>query len=314
MSTTIDEQPRPLLRRGWLTMAGIVVAVAVAFVTILIGYNAEGGITNGDGVGPTADTGLIASLDLQALDPLKHEATFTIAFGAQGVEHMDAKGRLTANTRIIVTSVAGSQEVKYLSGEPIGKLVVTVPVDGEYANYPFDTYSTNFDVVADTWRKGTDGSIEHVADIPLGFQAVGGAYGWDTAADLPKGIGDTSEIAFDFSRAFSSQVFAFVLLGLAVVVSTLALIATFLVYTNRRKMEITFLPWMAGLLFALPLLRSYLPNSPPIGAAIDIFVYLWTIVATVISLVLTVATWARRNRRNIEAEIDRREVERNHAS
>jgi hypothetical protein len=312
--STKTNRTGPLLHRGWASIAGIIVAVVVAFVTILIGYNAEGGITNGDGVGQTSEPGLIANLDLQALDPLKHEATFTIAFGAQGDQHLDEQGRLTANTRVTVTSISGSQEVKYVAGEPVGKLVVSVPVDGEYANYPFDKYSTNFDVVVDTWVKGSDGSISSVADIPVGFQAVGGAYGWDSDATLPSGISTESEIAFNFTRAFSSQVFAFVLLGLAVVVSTLALIVTYLVYTNRRKLEITFLPWMAGLLFALPLLRSYLPSSPPIGAAIDIFVYLWTIVATVISLVLVVATWARRDRRSVEAELDRQERERQHAS
>ena len=309
-----EDEARPALSRGWLSIAGVIVAVVFAFVAILIGYNAEGGITATNGVGATPDRGLIATLDLQTLDPLKHEGAFAVALVPQGDDLIDDQGRLTANLRVTVTSASGSQEVKFLTGEPVGKFTITVPVDGEYASYPFDQYDTEFSMVIDTWMKASDGSISHVSDVPLGFQASGGAYGWDTAASLPQGIGALDTLSFTFSRAFSTQVFAFVLLGLAVVVSTLALIVTYMVYTNRRKLEITFLPWMASLLFALPLLRAYLPNSPPIGAAIDIFVYLWTIVATVVSLVLIVATWTRGNRRAVEAEIDRRESERANAS
>jgi len=43
-----------------------------------------------------------------------------------------------------------------------------------------------------------------------------------------------------------------------------------------------------SLLFALPLLRSYLPNSPPIGAAIDIYIYLWVIIMAMLAAVLII--------------------------
>lgn len=314
VSTQDGPHRHPVSRRGWLSIVGIVALVIAAFIAILVGYNAEGGVTNGQGVGATANEGLIANLDLQTLDPLKHEATFAVALAPQGTAIVDESQRLTSNIRVTVTSAAGSQEVKFVAGEPLGKFAIAVPVDGEYASYPFDQYDTEFQLSVDTWTKASDGSITHVADVPVGFQASGGAYGWDTTASLPDSIGtDWTFAGFTFSRAFSTQVFAFVLLGLAVVVSILALFVAFMAYTNRRKLEITFFPWIAGLLFALPLLRSYLPNSPPIGAAIDIFIYLWTIVATVVALVLVVTTWARRDRHAVEAEIDRQERLRQHA-
>ena len=52
----------------------------------------------------------------------------------------------------------------------------------------------------------------------------------------------------------------------------------------------------AALLFALPLLRNYLPNAPPVGASIDIYVYLWVIVAAVTGLVMLVVAWIRQKR------------------
>ena len=56
------------------------------------------------------------------------------------------------------------------------------------------------------------------------------------------------------------------------------------------------LSWAAALLFALPLLRNYLPNAPPVGASIDIYVYLWVIVAAVTGLVMLVVAWIRQKR------------------
>ena len=64
-------------------------------------------------------------------------------------------------------------------------------------------------------------------------------------------------------------------------------------FSNRRKAEVALLSWSAALLFALPLLRTYLPGAPPIGAAIDIYIYLWVIVIAVISAMLSVIAWVR---------------------
>ena len=57
-------------------------------------------------------------------------------------------------------------------------------------------------------------------------------------------------------------------------------------HTRRRAAEVGLLSWTAALLFALPLLRTYMPNSPPIGASIDVYVYLWVMVAAVAAAVL----------------------------
>ena len=61
-------------------------------------------------------------------------------------------------------------------------------------------------------------------------------------------------------------------------------------------MEAALLGWSAALLFALPLLRTYLPNSPPIGAAIDVFIYLWVIVAAVLACVFLLCAWIGQSR------------------
>jgi hypothetical protein len=89
---------------------------------------------------------------------------------------------------------------------------------------------------------------------------------------------------------------------MAITVSVLAFIAAILTLTNRRRFEVALLTWNGALLFALPLLRNYLPGSPPIGAAIDIYVYLWVILFAVVSLVFMVIAWAEQRKADLVEE------------
>jgi hypothetical protein len=91
------------------------------------------------------------------------------------------------------------------------------------------------------------------------------------------------------------------MLVLVVLLSGVALFIGCMVFTNRRKAEVGLMAWAGGVLFALPLLRNYLPYAPPVGAAIDIYVYLWAIVAAVSAVTVLVFAWLRQNRAVLEA-------------
>lgn len=285
--------------------------LAGAFWATLTGYDAEGGVTTIGGLGATADEGVIVTVDPVSVDPLAGTAVFHLAFDAQGSQYLDENARLVQGTRITVTSGSGIQEVRFPAGAAAKAMDTTIAIDGEFAQYPFDEHSGSFFVDIDTYET-QGGAIVSTGEVPVGLQATSaGVNGWDTTLELPTtfGTGLESAAIVTFQRAFSTQVFAFVLIALAAILGVLTLSVALLVFTTRRRVEVTFLPWTAGVLFALPLLRNYLPNSPPIGAAIDIYVYLWTIVASVVALVLVVIAWARKNRAELEAELARRERE-----
>ena len=103
--------------------------------------------------------------------------------------------------------------------------------------------------------------------------------------------------------------FALLILGMVAVLAVFALCVSLLVVTNRRRVEGALLGWTASLLFALPLLRTYMPNSPPVGAAIDAYLYLWVIVAAVAACVIVVVAWMRQARRVLVGEWAAREAE-----
>jgi len=303
MTTPFIPQPRRVSRRGWVTIAVVAAVIAVAYAFVLQNYDTEGGLQVNGGVGTSASSGILVTIEPLSLDTVKGQLSVQYTFMAQGTDLTDDKNHLKANVRLFIQTLDGVQEVKYLAGDSVGRVEGTVGVDGEIAAYPFDSYGGTVLISADTYGKGTDGSLTSTGVLPVGLQGTGGINGWDTGLQLEPGMVDGAFGSFELNRAFSTQVFALLILTMVTVLAVIALWVSLLVITNRRRVEAALLGWTASLLFALPLLRTYLPNSPPVGAAIDVYLYLWVIVAAVAASVIVVVAWISQTRRVLRNEI-----------
>jgi hypothetical protein len=303
MTTPFIPQPRRVSRRGWVTIAVVAAVIAVAYAFVLQNYDTEGGLQVNGGVGTSASSGILVTIEPLSLDTVKGQLSVQYTFMAQGTDLTDDKNHLKANVRLFIQTLDGVQEVKYLAGDSVGRVEGTVGVDGEIAAYPFDSYGGTVLISADTYGKGTDGSLTSTGVLPVGLQGTGGINGWDTGLQLEPGMVDGAFGSFELNRAFSTQVFALLILTMVAVLAVIALWVSLLVITNRRRVEAALLGWTASLLFALPLLRTYLPNSPPVGAAIDVYLYLWVIVAAVAASVIVVVAWISQTRRVLRNEI-----------
>ena len=300
--------PRPLTRRGWGILAGVIVLALATLGVILYVYDAEGGSTVNGGLQNRAGNGLIITVDPHAVDPRLDQATVHLDLDYQGDDLVSATdSRLLANTRIVVLTSRGLQEFKLLAGATLSQADIVMGIDGEEALYPFDEHLGEMSIRADTYEVGSDGIVTSTGIVPIGIRGAGAVNGWNTTMDLPSGMTPTPQFTFTFQRAFSTQIFAVLLVSLSVLIGLCALVAGVLVSTNRRRLEVTMLSWAAALLFALPLLRNYLPNAPPIGASLDIYVYLWVIVAAVVGLVMLVVAWIRQKRAELLHEGSLRE-------
>jgi hypothetical protein len=298
-------KPRSVSRRGWIIGALVFLGLGLLYVLVAVFYNVEGG-TQFDGPPVSADTGVIIEVEPLSVDAQKDTAVIHIAFRAAGDDLLTADQRLAQNTRVLVQSDSGTQEFRYPAGEPLSQQEITVGVDGEQAMYPFDKHAGFLGFQVDTYTKNSDGTFTSTGDVYTSLapssNAVGwGINGWDTLmAGLDKP--GSAILNLTFTRAFSTQVFALLLLALVVLLAGIAVIVGVLVSTRRRRAEVGLMAYAASLLFALPALRNYMPNSPPIGAAIDIYVYLWVIVASIIAVTLVVTSWIGQTRVNLLAE------------
>ena len=221
----LNPVPREITRRGWGLLA-IVAAVALGILAfVLYFYDAEGGSRVNGGVGTTSASGLIATLDPQAVDPGSGKATIHLVFTPQGAGLVDDKGRMVANARVVVVSSLGVQEAKFMAGDPVGQFDAVIGIDGEEANYPFDVHTGFLDISAETFVVDPDGSEVSGDEVAIGVQGLGGVNGWDTTMDLDSGMSTTPFAVVTFHRAFSTQVFALLLLGLSVILALCSVVA-----------------------------------------------------------------------------------------
>lgn len=283
-------QPRPFTRRGLITIAILIPIVAIAYIFVVENYSIEGGSTVTGGL-RGEDPGIVVDIEPVNVETSSSSTTLRLTFSARGEGFVNADDRLVENTRVTITTSDGTEEVKYVAGDSLGRYEIEMGTSGDVASYPFDVHQGFFAISADTFTRGAAGVIESTGSIPVGLVGTGGVNGWNTTMELPPSMGTQVFGVLTFSRVFSTKIFALLLILMAAALAILAFFAAALVITNRRNIEVALLAWTASLLFALPLLRTYLPNAPPIGAAIDIYVYLWVMVLAVIAAVLVVLAW-----------------------
>lgn len=287
--------PRRVTPRGWVLAIAIALVVGVAWLFVVNKYNAEGGLQQ-QGEPTSSSASLLVTVEPLAVDAVRNTAVLHFAVAPQGLTLVDSDQRLLQNVRIVVDSMGGTSESKFLAGDRLGQFQATVDIDGEVAKYPFDRHTGDAWISADTYTKASDGSLVSTGPVTVALQGTGGVNGWDTVMTISPTIMDTAIAGFDFKRAFSTQAFALLILVTAITLSVFALIIGILTMTRRRHVEGPLLGWTAALLFALPLLRNYMPNSPPVGAAIDVFAYLWAIIAAALASVLVIIGWITQRR------------------
>lgn len=304
-------EPRPMSRRGGIGLAAALVVAAGVGVLIFANYNTEGGIRVQGGSDGMAQDGIEVVVQASGLDPRTNTGTVELIFQGQGSTDFDENGRAQSNVRITVNSPDGSQEIKIPAGNALGRTVVSFAVQGQESDYPFDEYDAWLFVSADTYAKQPDGTLASLTQLNIGLDARGGIDGWNTTATLAPGYAPVGYVDLHYDRAFSTRLFAVLLLALMASLSVAALWVALLASTNRRVAEVALLGWTASLLFALPLLRNSMPNGPPVGANIDILVFFWVLATAVVSALLVVIAYLRQRGAALIAE---RDEERTHAS
>jgi hypothetical protein len=284
VSSVLQERLDP---RHVLTLVFLAVLVVASYVLVVHYYNAEGGVRVQGGLPEQMNAPLLVTVEPLSIDAVKDTATIRLTFDSPDGSLLDANGRLAQGLRASIASSDGAQEVLFPAGSAIGRAEVEIGTNGEIAAYPFDVHEGFTGIVMDTFEKGPGGVENSTGAIPLGARALGGINGWDTNVSLPGSVSDSVLITWNFDRAFSNELFSLLLLALGTVLSILALIVAIRVFTRRQHFDVPLLAWTATLLFALPVLRTYMPGAPPLGAAIDIYVYFWVIVIAVIAASLT---------------------------
>lgn len=292
--------PRRVSNKGLLIAIASLLVFGVIYAIVVREYQVEGNLTVTDQSTAT-DAGFLVVADPIDFDARTDTLSVRFEFDVTDSDLLDDGNRLAQGIRVIVYGADGTHEVKFPEGEPIGNAEIDMGVSGEVYSYPLDKYTGFIAVAAETFERGTGGVSETTGTVPVALNVAGSISGWDLKAAVIEEADNPIAIV-NLQRAFSTRAFAVVLLAMAATVAVLALIAALMTVTNRRRFEVALLTWNGAILFSLPLLRTYLPGSPPIGAAMDIYVYLWIFVFAVISLVLMLIAWSEQRKADLIEE------------
>ena len=183
-----------------------------------------------------------------------------------------------------IGSPTGLSEVRFPAGTVLGQYEATIGWTGSRPT----TRSTSTRV-RDSRRRylanaRPTGQSSPPGRCPWDCRGRGGVNGWDATLEMPTEMLDGSfNVEFTFQAGLLDAGLRSALLALAVVLAAWPSWSGS--WCTRRKQcgDRPSCIWTAALLFALPALRNFMPNVRPSVQAIDIYVYLWVMVAAVVA-------------------------------
>jgi hypothetical protein len=284
----------PGARRRLIFVGSVLAAMVLAYIALFAVSKAVVVFREETFASPAAGGGLPLAIyvDLAAVDPVRLSMDVRLdvasAHGARGKHY---GGRLNRDVELLVSDGDIEQEYTLRRGDPLSSRAFVAGLQGAVARYPFDSYATRIavsavELSANNGRKA----------IPVRATLWEGVPAWDlrVAQLRPLDSAQGLTLALDVRRPVPLVFFACVIYSLIGVIAVCAITIGALVFVGTRRLEVTLVGALAGMVFALPIMRNILPGAPPLGVLPDIFILLWAEVAVAVGLILFVTAWAQR--------------------
>jgi uncharacterized protein DUF4436 len=191
---------------------------------------------------------------------------------------------LKEDLTIAVSSAVSASKRTWPRGTLPDVFRISLALDGEVAEWPFDEYHSG-PVVAQLV------SGPGITRVPASVTMVDRLLGWDIATDRINEDDAVGPYQVDLVRSTSTVAFAVVILAVLIALAVFALFVAVQTVRDKRQFQPPMTTWYAAMLFAVVPLRNALPDSPPIGVLIDVTIVLWVTVILVISMGLYISCW-----------------------
>ncbi|MGW6391625.1 DUF4436 family protein [Streptomyces sp. NPDC055103] len=251
--------------RVWAGVAAAVLVVAVACGIGLAAFAADfesqpGAVVTG-AVG--AKDRVSIEVSVQRVHPDRDDLDVRVWVEPHGAL-ASSRGETPAREIEVMTPGLTGRSLVFPAGQRMGAHDLVVELaSGEFANYPFDRYTTSLYFSATAAGRPVPVELRlDEADPLFTLRATGS---------------DGLEPSFDVTLARSRGTFAMVSL-MFIVMWTLALavaVGALVIGGTRRGLVWPAMGWMAATLFALAAFRNTAPGTPPIGCLLDYTAFLW---------------------------------------
>jgi uncharacterized protein DUF4436 len=204
-----------------------------------------------------------------------------------GSESKSDKTASDHDLTLLVSHDSTVEEIKLAAGDHIASSTFEVDLnEGSVTHYPLDSYTARLGVQL----------LDGKSSLPLPARVTmwEGVLGYDLhTTSRPAPDANDVQLTTAITRSGAFALFALCAYGAMVVLGCCAIVVGVLTFINVRPPETSLIGSLAAIAFALPVLRNALPGSPPLGVTADLWVFLWTELATVLALALVVFKWAK---------------------
>jgi hypothetical protein len=280
-------QPRGRIKR-LLALGAVLIALTTGYVVMVRQFDVtelpvERHFGATDKVVPAGEV-YIEPLSIDALN----DAMQVRAYVSPGIS--EGKSNKTASDHdltLLVSHDSTVEEIKLAAGDHIASSSFEVDLnEGSVTRYPFDSYVARLGVQL----LDSKSSLR----LPARVTTWEGALGYNLrTTSRPGPEPDDIQLTTTITRNGAFALFALCAYGAMVVLGGCAVVVGVLTFIDVRPPETSLIGSLAAIAFALPVLRNALPGSPPLGVAADMWVFLWTELATVLALALVVFKWAK---------------------
>ena len=268
-----------------LGVIALVFAVGYAFVVRDALFAKAASQTTFTTPGDSFDSGLAVNASVLTVDPVTNTFVLRLELDPRGGYRA---GRRTANRQLdlLVNAANGQQQRTYPAGRPIDLIDVGLDASGDAVMYPFDRHEAPFQIQV------LDGSG---APVPVEITVVSDLHDWNVRV-LPSSDSSPREMSVDIVATRSAAVVSLAVALMALVAALVLVTIGVVVQSIRdpRTPDFAIVASLVALLFAIPALRSSLPEAPPPGTLTDFVVFLWALVVVGVLMVALSLVYIRR--------------------
>ena len=168
------------------------------------------------------------------------------------------------------------------AGQLVDPVATTLSTSTGAHRFPFDRPEAGFRIEAFTGDR----------PVPVDLEMEDATEGWSIAASArPAGAGDGVQVDVRAGREMLAISFAvFYITGIGVVaLITVAIIGAAIA---RAQVDFDQVIWLGAMLVAIPAVRNEMPGVPPVGTAVDLFVFLPSVVIVAAALLASIVVLA----------------------
>lgn len=285
-------------RRFPYLVVGLAVLFVALYIVVVLLY-AHGGRTDQGEAIDNSQEGMHVVLTPRDVDAAADRIKFDLAVASGSGVVSDDGATVLEDFELMLSSSdeTAGRVTTYKQGARIAPSTVELHSEGTIEKWPFDAHESRTMLLVSIPSEEGDDATAVPATLTLGPHHVPG---WSITLTEDRSSGGVTadgvavrEYVIEAHRATATVAFGLMLLALMVTMPVLGLTVAILVLRGRRRVEVGFLTWNAGMLFATPMLRNFLPGQPPIGSWADYLVVLWVIAGLILALVISVVAWYR---------------------